>query len=392
MGRTSQRRHNECSDGRQDAPVTPDRIRLSRRGQSFGGYPTLITRETGRSTKLLQADAAGIREAARLVREGGLVAFPTETVYGLGADAGNSVAVEGIFRAKGRPAEDPLIVHVAQRAQLEGVVREFPPAAESLAARFWPGPLTLVLPRTNAIPAGVTAGLPTVGVRVPAHPVARALLDSAAGPVAAPSANLFSRPSPTTAQHVLDDLDGRIHAILDGGPTHLGVESTIVDLSGERPRLLRPGGVPSEAIEEVLGVLLLPPPTRSHGPQAAPGLLDVHYAPRTPLTLIYGPPGPARQRLLEEVQRARASGRAVGALLAEEDRGLLPTAVHVALLGHWDDPEASANQLFAALRALDRAGLDVLYARDLAEPARGLGRALHDRLRRAATHRVDARA
>ena len=338
----------------------------------------------------MKADPTGIGEAARILRDGGLVAFPTETVYGLGADALISVAVEGIFRAKERPANDPLIVHVSGRDRLPAVVRDFPPEAEALAARFWPGPLTLVLLKTPVVPLAVTAGLDTVGVRVPSHPVARALLDATNRPIAAPSANLFTRPSPTTAQHVLDDLAGRIHAVLDGGPTTVGVESTIVDLSGDRPRLLRPGGIPPEAIEDVLGRRLLPPPARADGPQTAPGLLDVHYAPRTPLTLISGPAKRARQRLLNEVEAALAAGQRIGVMLLEDDRDLLPADLRVELLGRWNDPEASATRFFAALRALDRAGLDTLYARELADPAYGFGRALHDRLRRAATRRLEA--
>jgi L-threonylcarbamoyladenylate synthase len=204
-----------------------------------------------RPTLTLPVDEAGISEAAAILRRGGLVAFPTETVYGLGAHALDPVAVAGIFIAKGRPTDDPLIVHMLAVEQLEAIAQPSE-LAMRLAARFWPGPLTLVVPKLPHVPPEVTAGLETVAVRVPAHPIARALLETCELPLAAPSANLFGRPSPTRAQHVLDDLSGRIDAVLDGGQTDVGVESTIVDLSGTEPRLLRPGGLPVEDIEAAL--------------------------------------------------------------------------------------------------------------------------------------------
>ncbi len=345
-----------------------------------------------RETRLLPADDAGIAEGGRVLRAGGLVAFPTETVYGLGANALDARAVEGIFRAKGRPAEDPAIVHLARAADLEQVARVVPPSARRLAEACWPGPLTLVLPKRPAVPANVTAGLDTVGVRVPAHPVAHALIVAAGVPIAAPSANLFGRPSPTSAEHVLEDLRGRIDVVLDGGPTQVGVESTIVDLSGPEPRLLRPGGVPVEAVEAVLGAALLPPPGRSAtgSPQVAPGLLDTHYAPRTPLVLVVGDPDAARVALREEVAAALSEGRRVGALLLADDEGLLPAGVVLGRVGRYDAPDESAARLFQALRSLDRRGLDVLFARELADPHAGLGRALADRLRRAAARRIQA--
>lgn len=352
----------------------------------------MIAGVSTRPTQRLVADAAGLGCAAAILRTGGLVAFPTETVYGLGANALDAAAASGIFRAKGRPADDPLIVHLAQTGWLDRVA--WPNAASDLLAReFWPGPMTLVLPRREVVPLEVTSGLQTVAVRVPSHPLAHALLVATGLPLAAPSANLFGRPSPTTAQHVLDDLNGRIDAVLDGGPTSVGVESTIVDVSRTPPRLLRPGGVPAEAIEELLGATLEPPPrpAKAGGPQPAPGLLAVHYAPRTPLWLIVGPPDAARQRLQAEVAAARQRGQRVGVLLLDEDAGLLPADVSVARMGAWSEPARSAAGLFSALRSLDRAGLDLLLARDLADPTRGLGRALADRLRRAARRVVDAR-
>ena len=335
---------------------------------------------------MLVPDPVGIAVAAELIRAGRLVAFPTETVYGLGANALDANAVAAIFRAKARPLQDPVIVHLASADELDRVAAPAESARE-LAARFWPGPLTLELPKTKAVPPNVTAGLPSVAVRVPAHTVAQALIRAAGTPIAAPSANLFGRTSPTRAAHVLADLRGRIDAVLDGGPTTVGVESTIVDLSSDRPRLLRPGGVPAEAVEAVLGEPLEPPPAPSPSdvPQVAPGLLATHYAPRTPLSLVAGEPGAARTRLVEEIERAKTRGLRVGVRAVDDDRELLPAGIVVRCVGSWSDPSASAAHIFEALRALDEERLDLLVARELAEPTIGLGRALADRLRRAAT-------
>jgi L-threonylcarbamoyladenylate synthase len=346
-------------------------------------------------TQRLPADPDGIQAAASILRAGGLVAFPTETVYGLGAHALDASAVAGIFRAKGRPADDPLIVHVMDAAGVERVARPNH-ASQELGRHFWPGPLTLVLPRCPGLPSQLTAGLDTVGVRVPSHPVALALLRTAGLPVAAPSANLFGRTSPTRAEHVLEDLDGRIEAVLDGGLTSVGVESTIIDVSSESPRLLRAGGLPAEDVEAVLGVRLLPPPQARHGPQPAPGLLPMHYAPRTPLTLVTGGgsaggggTAAARARLVEAVRAATARGQHVGVLSVDEDLPLWPENVQAVAVGGWGQAEIIAARLFDALRRLDALGPDVLFARDLADPDAGLGRALADRLRRAARHVIE---
>jgi L-threonylcarbamoyladenylate synthase len=341
-----------------------------------------------RHTRVLRADVEGLRYAAEMLRAGRLVAFPTETVYGLGAHALDAHAVRGIFEAKCRPADDPLIVHVAEASHLERICvpNEL---ARRLGRAFWPGPLTLVLPKVPHVPAEVTAGLDTVAVRVPAHPTAHALLEAAALPVAAPSANLFGRPSPTRAAHVLEDLDGRIDALVDGGPTDLGLESTIIDVSASPPRLLRPGGVPAEAIEAVLGLQVSGPHPPQDGPQPAPGLMPVHYSPRTPLVLFTG--GAARARLMKEAAAALAEGQRVGIVALDDDRDVLPSGAVAHAVGSWFEPESSARRLFDALRALDAGGLDVLFARDLADPSVGIGRALADRLRRAARRVVDSR-
>jgi L-threonylcarbamoyladenylate synthase len=337
----------------------------------------------------LKPDPAPISEAAALIREGQLVAFPTETVYGLGANALDAEAVARIFEAKGRPSTDPVIVHIHSAEQLSDVTSAIPDLARVLMDAFWPGPLTLVLPRGPRIPPNVSAGLPTVGVRMPAHPIALALIAASRMPIAAPSANLFAHSSPTTAQHVLDDLGGRIALILDGGPTHVGVESTIVDLSGDRPRLLRPGGVPLNAL-----VALIPDvevvaryASTSEGPTAAPGMLLKHYSPRAELRLFDGPDANVRRVLAESALRLRDTGRRVGLLIADEDRDALALpGVSVVLLGSLHDMGQIARNLFAGLRRLDAQGVDVILARTY--PPTGLGLAIRDRLLRAAEGRI----
>lgn len=329
-----------------------------------------------------------IAEAAAVIRAGGLVAFPTETVYGLGADGLNPVAVARIFEAKERPPTDPLILHIAEPEALHPLVLETPPVALELARRFWPGPLTLVLPKRPVVPDIVTAGLPTVAVRMPAHPVALALIRAAGTPIAAPSANRFSRTSPTTARHVQDDLGDRIDLILDAGPTPIGVESTVLDLTRPVPTILRPGGLPREALEAVLGPVAVQ--TRiDEGPQPSPGLLPRHYAPRTPMILVIGPPPEMRAAMRELVARHAAQGYRIGLLIAEEDRAAtadLP--VETAVLGPEGDLETVARRLYEGLRELDARGLSLIIARDFGE--RGLGLAVRDRLTRAASGRVVA--
>jgi len=335
-----------------------------------------------------QPAAEAIGRAAEVIRRGGLVAFPTETVYGLGADALNPDAVARIFSAKGRPAHDPLIVHVAEAADLSRVARAVPEMAQRLAAHFWPGPLTLVLPRADIVPLIVTAGGPTVAVRCPAHPVALALIRAAATPIAAPSANRFGEPSPTTAQHVLDDLAGRFDLLLDGGPTAVGVESTVLDLTRDPPTILRPGGVTREALEVELGrVATLEREAREAGALASPGLLDRHYAPRAELWLFTGPRERVLAAMRQYAREAAQVGRRVAALVADEDLAALADApLTLQSVGPAADLALVARNLFAALRNLDMQGVDVILARDFGR--RGLGLAVHDRLTRAAAGRV----
>jgi L-threonylcarbamoyladenylate synthase len=336
-------------------------------------------------------DPGAIARAAQVLRRGGLVAFPTETVYGLGAHALDADAVARIYSAKGRPAHNPLIVHLAGAELLPRLAREVPGRAHALAAAFWPGPLTLVLPRQPEVPAIVTAGGPTVAVRVPAHPVARELLRAAGLPVVAPSANRFTRPSPTTAQHVLADLRGHVDLVLDGGPTPIGVESTVIDLTRTPPVLLRPGGVTLEALRAHVpdladGTAAALPTDRAAGaPAASPGMLARHYAPAAEV-LLYA--GPVRERVLAAMAAAarerRAAGQRVAVLVHGQDAGWFAGEdVEVVPLG--DDLDAVARELFATLRSLDARQVDVVIVRQFA--AAGLGRTLADRLRRAADGR-----
>jgi L-threonylcarbamoyladenylate synthase len=318
-------------------------------------------------------DAAAIAEAAAVLRAGGLVAFPTETVYGLGAHALDPAAVTRIFAAKGRPFNDPLIVHVAEVEQIAPLVAGVPPLVATLAARFWPGPLTIVLPRAAAVPDLVTAGLPSIALRIPAHPVARALLRAARVPVAAPSANLFSRPSPTRADHVRDDLGERIDLLLDAGPTPVGVESTVLDLTGPAPVVLRPGAVPFEALTDVAAGVTLRrrEPASDADAMPAPGMLSKHYSPRTPLTLYEG----SRDAVVARLRADRAAAEARGHTVAVADFGASSDLAQV------------AAGVYATLRELDRSGADMILATGVAGSA-GLALAIQDRLRRAAVHVV----
>src|SRR5689334_13421490 len=263
--------------------------------------------------------ASAIARAAALLREGKLVAFPTETVYGLGADATDPDAVAAIFAAKERPASDPLIVHIADLEQLASVVAQTPPLALKLAERFWPGPLTLVLPRAASIPLNVTAGGPTVGVRMPSSVVAQKLLRAAGVPVAAPSANRFMRTSPTTAAHVMADLDGRIDCVLDGGPCAVGVESTVLDLTTTPPRILRPGAVTLEALREIAPGIEGPATIDAGADARAPGQMERHYAPLTPLIVFAGRGERALAAIRAEAEAALAQGKRVGALLPDNE-------------------------------------------------------------------------
>ena len=326
----------------------------------------------GLKTRILPASEAAVAAAARVLAEGGLVAFPTETVYGLGADAANPAAVAGIYRAKGRPAFNPLIAHVGDLTAARRIAR-FDAAAAALAEAFWPGPLTLVLPKADhcAVADLATAGLDTVAIRIPAHPVAREILRVFGGPVVAPSANISGHVSPTTAAHVQSDLAGRIDLIVDGGPVAVGVESTIIGCFDE-PMLLRPGGLPRAEIERVLGRALRQAPTEVESGSAqplAPGMLASHYAPR------------ARVRL--DAQRLEPGEALLGFGLGAIS-GIDAASMVMNLSERGDLDEAAAN-LFGYLRALDSKGVRTIAVMPI--PNEGLGEAINDRLRRAAVGR-----
>jgi len=318
----------------------------------------------------MMKDAGTIHKAAEIIRKGGLVAFPTETVYGLGADAFNPIAVARIFEVKRRPYFDPLIVHVSDPADLNKLVMKIPPNARRLMERFWPGPLTVVLSKKEEVPDIITAGLPTVAIRMPKHPMALSLIEKANCPIAAPSANPFGYLSPTTAEHVRDQLGNQIDFILNGGPCEVGVESTILSFSEGKSKLLRPGGVPLEEIESVIGTVDISPGVEDK--PAAPGMLPRHYAPRTPIVLDW-----------DEKNYNSKKDKKIGLLAFQEPKSSMKFHYVEILSKKGDIREAAAN-LFAAIRRLDELSLDLILAEPI--PELGLGRAIMDRLRRASTH------
>jgi L-threonylcarbamoyladenylate synthase len=331
----------------------------------------------------LEAQEA-LKVGAEILRAGGLVALPTETVYGLGANALDAKAVEGIFKAKQRPVWDPVIVHIADKKMLDGLVTGVPEAARKLMAAFWPGPLTLLLPRTSVVPDAVTAGRPLVGVRMPAHPVAFELIYQAGIPVAAPSANIFGQTSPTTAAHVLEDLDGRIDAVLDAGPTEHGVESTVLDPCQSPMVIYRPGAVTAFQIRDIAGPVeihvaegLLQQSLRESLPSPGVGLR--HYAPKARLVLVEAPLDELSQRLAEAA--LRFPEERLGLMLPAEVATPKGNAVKFEW-GRWAVPEEMARDLYAGMRALDAEGCTVILCP--VPPAEGIGAAIRDRLRKAA--------
>lgn len=340
------------------------------------------------NTQVLEATTESLAMASELLKKGQLVAFPTETVYGLGANALDRDAVLSIFAAKGRPADNPLIVHIRYREQLDAIC-ELPPLAEKLMDAFWPGPLTMLMPKKPAIPSEVTAGLDTVAVRMPSHPVAAELLRVCGLPIAAPSANSSGRPSPTTAAHVLQDMNGRIPMILDGGACEVGVESTVLDITGEVPCILRPGGVTRDMLEQTLGMEVsvagsVLRPLKAGEKALSPGMRYRHYAPRGQVNLVEG----EEQAVVAAMRRLHAEATAEGKrccvlCFTEHLEALKACTPHD--LGSMADEREIARRLFDILRGLDDENMDVIYSEVV--PPEGMGLAVMNRLGRAAAFR-----
>lgn len=327
-------------------------------------------------------DCPQIFQAAQLLKQNEVVAFPTETVYGLGANAKSDEAVAKIYEAKGRPSDNPLIIHISKKEQLKELVGDHPEWVDLLIERFWPGPLTLVLPKKAGLSDMATAGLPTVGVRMPNHPVALALIEAAGLPIAAPSANLSGKPSPTSARHVLDDLDGRIAGIIDGGVTGVGVESTVLDCSEENPVILRPGSITKQQLEELIGNVRLDQALLDrHELPKAPGMKYAHYAPEAPMFIVEG----SSEFLQSLVAKEKEKGKRVGVLTTEENESFY-TADKVIACGKRSNLQAVANSLYHSLRKFNEDELDVIFSESF--PQEGIGQAIMNRLLKAASHRV----
>jgi L-threonylcarbamoyladenylate synthase len=335
-------------------------------------------------------DPAKIRAAAEIIQRGGLVAFPTETVYGLGADALNGDAVLRLFEAKKRPLDNPPIIHIAEIKEVYPLVAEVPKKAELLMKQFWPGPLTLVFKRSANVPKESTAGLDTVAIRMPVHPVAAALIRESKRPIAAPSANLSGKPSPTTAAHVYEDLNGCIDAIIDGGPANIGVESTVVDLSCDPPLLLRPGGTPFEALKVVLPDLQLHPFVVSETEISvdnarSPGMMHKHYAPKAEVILVEG----STEAIVAKIKGLAADYKEkyvkVGILATDETQAAYKSDV-VRSMGSRSNVSTVAANLFRLLREVDAEGVNVILAESV--PQEGLGLAVMNRLRKASGYHI----
>lgn len=335
-------------------------------------------------------ETAKIRSAAQTIKKGRLVAFPTETVYGLGADAMNAEAVRRIYAAKKRPLDNPIIIHVASKQDVLQLAKEVPSKAEKLMDLFWPGPLTLVLKALEKVPDATTGGLDTVAVRMPSHKVALALIRESGVPIAAPSANLSGRPSPTTAEHVKQDLDGRIEMILDGGPADIGVESTVLDMTVDPPQILRPGGTPYEELLEALGKVELHPSILARKQTLlaivpSPGMKHRHYAPKAKLILVEGTLEAMVKKVQQIADSQKKAERKVGILATDETVSDYSANV-IKSLGKRTDSASAAKNLFGLLRKFDEEKVDVIVAESV--PLEGLGLAVMNRLRKASGYKI----
>ena len=337
----------------------------------------------------LHMDESAILEAGRVLAGGGLVAFPTETVYGLGADGLDGEAAAKIYAAKGRPSDNPLILHISSMEELSLLAAEIPAEADVLADAFWPGPLTLVFKKTDRVPYGTTGGLDTVAVRMPSHPVARAIIRAAGVPIAAPSANTSGRPSPTKALHVLEDLDGKVDMIVDGGTVGIGLESTIIDVSGGCPVILRPGYITEEMLFPLIGKVELDEAVRGEPKKdvrpRAPGMKYRHYAPRAELTVFLGSPTDVCVAIEKALKRAAAEGRRAGVLCTEESERFYDAPVKKCA-GSRNEPESVARSLYDVLRSFDKEQVDCIFSESFEETP--LSGAIMNRLLKAAGYRT----
>lgn len=329
-----------------------------------------------------------IAQAGEILKSGGLVAFPTETVYGLGADALNEQAAKKIYAAKGRPSDNPLIVHITNMNALDKITEEIPETARKIADAYWPGPLTMIFQKSAVVPLGTTGGLDTVAVRMPSHEIAREVIDAGGGYIAAPSANTSGRPSPTTAQHVVEDLMGRVDMILDGGAVDIGVESTILDMTVKPPMILRPGAVTKEMLEEVIGVVSVDRTlidSNSRKAPKAPGMKYRHYAPKADLTIVEGDLMQVAEKINTLVSERKAEGCKVGIIATEETLGCYQEG-DVKCIGTREDEATIASHLFGVLREFDQDGVEYIYSESF--DADGIGSAIMNRLLKAAGHHV----
>lgn len=335
-----------------------------------------------------KAEADSIRKAGEILKRGGLVAFPTETVYGLGANGLDSEAAAKIYAAKGRPSDNPLIIHITNRKALDTIVTRVSDKAEKLMEAFWPGPLTLIFPKSEIVPYGTTGGLETVAVRMPSHPIALAVVEAGGGYIAAPSANTSGKPSPTRAEHVWEDFCGRIEMILDGGPVDIGLESTIVDVTTDTPVILRPGYISREMLEEVVGpveidrALLL---DDSKVPPKAPGMKYKHYAPNADLKIVEGPEEDVIKEINRLVEEGSQNGEKVGVIATEETKELYK-GEFVRSIGSRQDELSISRHLFGLLREFNELGVDRIYSEAFDTPK--MGQAIMNRLMKAAGHQV----
>lgn len=330
-----------------------------------------------------------INECAKVLKRGGTVAFPTETVYGLGANALDPEAVKKIFQAKGRPSDNPLIVHITKVEDIQPLVKEIPEKVYQVMERFWPGPLTLIFEKSEIVPHEISAGLPTVAIRMPSHPIARRLIEESGLPIAAPSANISGKPSPTKADHVIKDMLGKVDAIIAGGDCNVGVESTVLDMTSEIPMILRPGGVTKEMLEEVLGQVQMDPavenPDGVKATPKAPGMKYTHYAPKADVIIIEGSLDSMANKIKEMKESYEKENKKVGIICTDETRDLYKEGI-IKTMGSRKRPETIAANLFKVLREFDETDVDIILSEAIGTEE--IGQAIMNRLKKAAGYHI----